>query len=80
MDPAEVRSVHRVPLADLVDPANRCRVLHPSGFVGPGFTVEGMLVWGFTAGLMSGLLDRMRLGACRGTRRACVPLEDPPDL
>lgn len=56
-DPGEVESVHRVPIADLVDPGNRCRVRHPSGFVGPGFTVEGMLVWGFTAGLLSGLLD-----------------------
>ncbi len=57
MDPAEVSSVHRVPVADLVDPANRCRVHHPSGFIGPGFTVDGLLVWGFTAGLISGILD-----------------------
>lgn len=59
VDPAEVHSVHRVPIADLADPANRCRVLHPSGFVGPAFTVQGLLVWGFTAGLISGLLDRL---------------------
>ena len=59
VDPAEVHSVHRVPIADLVDPANRCRVHHPSGFVGPAFTVQGLLVWGFTAGLISGLLDRL---------------------
>lgn len=59
MDPAEVQSVHRIPIADLVDPANRCRVQHPSGFVGPGFEVQGLLVWGFTAGLVSGLLDRL---------------------
>lgn len=59
VDPAEVHSVHRVPIADLVDPANRCRVQHPSGFVGPAFTVQGLLVWGFTAGLISGLLDRV---------------------
>jgi hypothetical protein len=36
-DPAEVSSVHRVLIADLVDPANRCRVRHPSGYFGPGF-------------------------------------------
>ncbi len=59
MDPEEVASVHRVPLADLADPASRCRVLHPSGYVGPGFEVQGILVWGFTAGLISGLLDRL---------------------
>ncbi len=55
VDPAEVASVHRVPLAELLDPANRFRVSHPSGFVGPGFGVAGLMVWGFTAGL----LDRM---------------------
>lgn len=55
VDPAEVASVHRVPLADLLDPANRFRVRHPAGYVGPAFGVAGLLVWGFTAGL----LDRM---------------------
>ncbi len=29
--PAEVESVGRVPVAELVDPANRMRVRHPSG-------------------------------------------------
>ena len=55
VDPAEVASVHRVPLADLLDPANRFRARHPSGYVGAAFQVAGLLVWGFTAGL----LDRM---------------------
>lgn len=58
-DAAEVASVHRIPIDDFVDPAHRCRVLHPSGYVGPGFEVHGLLVWGFTAGLISGLLDRV---------------------
>ncbi len=58
-DPAEVASVHRVALADLADPAHRCRVLHPSGYIGNGFEVEGMIVWGFTGGIISGLLDRL---------------------
>jgi len=44
-----------VPLAELLDPANRLQVTHPSGYIGPAFTVAGLLVWGFTAGL----LDRM---------------------
>lgn len=56
VDPGEVASVARVPLEELLDPANRCSVRHPSGFVGPGFDVRGMLVWGFTAGLLSRLL------------------------
>lgn len=58
-DPAEVQSVHRIPIAEFVEPAHRCRVLHPSGYVGPAFEVQGLLVWGFTAGLISGLLDRL---------------------
>lgn len=56
VDPAEVASVHRVRVADLVDPANRLRVRHPaSGYVGAAFLVDELLVWGFTGGL----LDRM---------------------
>jgi 8-oxo-dGTP pyrophosphatase MutT (NUDIX family) len=55
-DPAEVASVHRVPLAQLADPAHRVRVQHPSGYVGPGFEVSNLLVWGFTGGLLERLL------------------------
>lgn len=58
-DPAEVQSVHRIGIDDFVDPAHRCQVVHPSGFVGPAFEVEGLLVWGFTAGLISRMLDRL---------------------
>ena len=56
VDPGEVESVVRVPLAELLDPANRVSVSHSSGFVGPAFEVRGLLVWGFTAGLLSRLL------------------------
>ncbi len=56
-DPAEVASVHRVRIDELVDPRNRVRVQHPSGYVGPGFAVHDLLVWGFTGGLLAGLLD-----------------------
>lgn len=56
VDPAEVESVHRVLLSELTDPANRVRVRHPSGYIGSGFEVRGMLVWGFTAGLLDRLL------------------------
>lgn len=55
-DPAEVAAVARVPLAELVDPAARLRVRHPSGWVGPAFEVRDMLVWGFTAGLLDRLI------------------------
>ncbi|MFM7147291.1 MAG: NUDIX hydrolase [Actinomycetales bacterium] len=57
-DPREVVSVHRVGVAELTDPANRCRIQHPSGYVGPAFLVQGMVVWGFTAGIIAGILDR----------------------
>jgi 8-oxo-dGTP pyrophosphatase MutT (NUDIX family) len=57
VDTTEVASVHRVPLTELVDPSNRLRVRHPSGYVGPAFRVSGLLVWGFTAGIIAALLD-----------------------
>lgn len=56
MIPAEVSAVHRVAIADLVDPSRRVRVQHPLGFVGPGFAVNSMLVWGFTALLLDRIL------------------------
>lgn len=59
VDLGEVAGVVRVPVAELADPANRVRVRHPSGWIGPAFTVRGLLVWGFTAGLVDTLL---RLG------------------
>lgn len=56
VDEAEVAGVHPVRIADLMNPANRFTVKHPSGLVGPGFTVDGLFVWGFTAGLLDRLL------------------------
>lgn len=56
-DPAEVASVHRIPIETLLDPRNRVEVRHPIGYVGPGFEVSGLLVWGFTAGVISRLFD-----------------------
>jgi hypothetical protein len=56
-DPSEVARVARVPLADLADPANRFRVSHPSGYIGPAFAVADMMVWGFTAGLLAAILE-----------------------
>lgn len=55
-DPGEVARVARVPLAELADPANRFRVGHPSGYVGPAFGVADMVVWGFTAALLDAIL------------------------
>lgn len=58
-DPAEVAEVVRVPLAALADPDNRLRTAMPSGWTGPAFRVEGLLIWGFTAGVLATVL---RLG------------------
>ena len=58
--PEEVARVERLPVAELVDPANRFRVRHPSGWIGPAFDVKGMLVWGFTAGVIATLLELAR--------------------
>lgn len=57
VDAGEVARVERVPVAELVDPANRCRVRSPSGYVGPAFAVRGMVVWGFTAAVLDRLLE-----------------------
>jgi hypothetical protein len=56
VDPAETATVVRVPVAELADPGNRFLVRHPSGWVGPAFEVAGMVVWGFTAGLVDAVL------------------------
>lgn len=59
VDPGETAAVVRVPISTLADPAHRIRVAHPSGYTGPAFLVAGLLVWGFTGGILSALL---RLG------------------
>jgi 8-oxo-dGTP pyrophosphatase MutT (NUDIX family) len=56
VDTREVASVHRVPLRELIDPRNRARARHPSGYVGPAFLVRELTVWGFTAGLIDRIL------------------------
>jgi len=60
VDPAEVYAVYRVPLEELLDPAHRVSVRHPSGWVGPAFLIgprHDVVLWGFTAGIISRLLD-----------------------
>jgi len=60
VDHAETVEVFRVPVAQLVDPANRfTSVLHRDGYTykGPAFDVDGTIVWGFTAGILDALFD-----------------------
>ncbi|RCG30307.1 CoA pyrophosphatase [Sphaerisporangium album] len=54
--PDEVDAVARVPIRELADPGNRLRLRLPGGWAGPAFRVRGMLVWGFTAGILDDVL------------------------
>lgn len=57
VDPREVGRVERVPVDELLDPARRFMVTHPSGFRGPGFDAGGLFVWGFTAMLLNTVFE-----------------------
>lgn len=60
VDAAEVHAVFRTPISELLDPAHRLTVTHPAGYSSPGFLIgEGkdVLLWGFTAGLITKLFD-----------------------
>ncbi|MBM7466401.1 NUDIX hydrolase [Microbacterium esteraromaticum] len=60
VDHAETVEVFRVPVAQLVDPANRfTSVLRRDGYTykGPAFDIDGTIVWGFTAGVLDALFD-----------------------
>lgn len=60
VDADEVHSVFRVSLEHLLDPANRVTAVHPLGHFGPGFRLDGdLLLWGFTAGIVSRLFDHI---------------------
>jgi 8-oxo-dGTP pyrophosphatase MutT (NUDIX family) len=64
VDPAEVHAVFRTPLEELLDPANRITVTHPAGFSSPGFLIgddKDVVLWGFTAGLITKLFDYVGL-------------------
>ncbi|WP_344903555.1 CoA pyrophosphatase [Actinomadura meridiana] len=56
--PGEVAAVARVPISELVEPENRLMVRNSTGLrIGPAFRVRDMLVWGFTAALLTRVLD-----------------------
>lgn len=60
VDPAEVHAVFRTPIEELLDPAHRITVTHPNGYSSPGFLIgeeKDVLLWGFTAGLITKLFD-----------------------
>lgn len=60
VDPAETDRVVRVPVAELADPVNRGVVVvetRAGRLRSPAFAVDGLLVWGFTAGLLDVLIE-----------------------
>lgn len=61
VDPNEVEAVFRVPVEELLDPANRVTVRHPNGmYRSPGFLMGDsmdLILWGFTAGIIARLFD-----------------------
>ena len=62
VDYAESAQVFRVPVRDLLDPANRVTAtISRLGrtYTSPGFTINGVLVWGFTGMVLSGLFDEL---------------------
>ncbi|MFL6023727.1 MAG: NUDIX hydrolase [Marmoricola sp.] len=65
VDAAEVHAVFRTPIEVLLDPANRVTVQHPNGYSSPGFLLADgdreVLLWGFTAGLVTKLFDYVGL-------------------
>ena len=78
VDPGEVHALFRVQIEDLLDPAHRISVRHPSGWVAPAFLIgddKDLILWGFTAGIIARLFDFL------GWTRAWDPevMRDLPD-
>ena len=72
VDPAEVHAVYRVPIEELLDPTHRVTVTHPSGYRSPGFLIgddKDLILWGFTAGIITRLFDFVGLDAPLGRLR-----------
>lgn len=60
VDTGEVESIFRAPIAELMDPANRFTIVHPTGYRSPAFDVaSGTPLWGFTAGVISRLFAQL---------------------
>ena len=77
VDPLEVAAVLRVPLTQLVDPGRRVTVVHPLGYRGPGFVVDDLVLWGFTAAVVDRVLLHAGLAEpWDGSRTVPAPL--PP--
>lgn len=62
VDYGESAQVFRVPVRDLLDPDNRFTAVlkrEKVTYRGPAFAVNGVVVWGFTAGILSYVFDEL---------------------
>ncbi|MCU1435717.1 MAG: coenzyme pyrophosphatase [Pseudarthrobacter sp.] len=62
VDYAESAQVFRIPVRDLLDPANRVTATvgrDGRTFSSPAFAVNGVLVWGFTGIILDGLFEQL---------------------
>lgn len=62
VDHDESVDVFRVPVADMLHPANRANTEHTFGdrtYRSPAFTVDGRLIWGFTALVLARMFDEL---------------------
>ena len=60
VSPDEVHDIHHVTIDELLDPAHRVMVRHPSGWLGPGVLIgpdRDVILWGFTGGIIARLFD-----------------------
>lgn len=81
VDHAESVDVFRLPVAELLAPANRATtVLRRDGeeYRGPAFTVDGRLVWGVTGLILARMFDELGWAEPWDEGREVVP--DPSEL
>ena len=55
VDPGETSRVMTVPVDEMLDPANRFLLRHATGWTGPAFQHDDLVVWGFTAGILAAM-------------------------
>jgi 8-oxo-dGTP pyrophosphatase MutT (NUDIX family) len=76
VDHAETVETFRVPVADLVDPANRAMTEHRfegDVYRSPAFAVDGRVVWGFTAIVLSRMFEDLGWAVAWDDRRIVEP-------
>jgi len=76
VDHAETVETFRVPVADLVDPANRAMTEHRfegEVYRSPAFAVDGRVVWGFTAIVLSRIFEELGWAVEWDDRRIVEP-------